>query len=145
MGSDFTVIVDVRHHFGNDQGTFGPGLLFAGQNKPFGFDCPNVDTAGWAVLLFQTRDVDYGTNELMVNRNKIYGGIPVSSSREDWNANVALINPGWLRPSENVLHVGSRDGQGSLLGESDDFLIDNVVVFYKTRSRWGLLPWLLRR
>jgi hypothetical protein len=81
----------------------------------------------------------------MVNGNKVYGGIPISRSKDDWNANVALINPRWLTSSENVLHVGSCDDRGSLLGESDDFMIDNVVVFYKTRSRSWFAPWLLRR
>jgi hypothetical protein len=138
MAADFTVIIDVRHHFGDDEGYFG-NVPFAGQNKPFQFNCPGIDASEWSILLFQTRDVDHEKNHFTVNDQKIFGGIPVSSQKEDWNGNVALINPGWLRETGNTLHVGSRNSEGSLLGESDDFLIDNVVLFYKTSKGAGSL------
>jgi hypothetical protein len=64
----------------------------------------------------------------------MYGGIPVTNS-SDWVGNIARVNPGWLKESGNVLHIGSRTSQGFLIPEDelDDFLIDNVVIQYKTR------------
>ena len=133
MGSDFVVIVNVRQHYGNDRGTFGDDLTFAGSNKDFQFDCPGLDPAAPGVLLFQTRDVDLETNFFNVNGRDIPGGIPRSQSADDWNANVAIVGPGWLQESGNILQIGSRDYRGSLLGSIDDFIIDNVVLLYRTR------------
>jgi hypothetical protein len=139
MSSDFVVIVNVRQHYGNEQGMFGSELTFAGNNKDFSFDCPAIDPQAPAVLLFQTRDVDNETNFFNVNGRDIPGGIPRSAARDDWNANVALVGAGWLRETDNVLQIGARDERGSLLGNLDDFLIDNVVLFYRTRGRPGVL------
>jgi hypothetical protein len=135
MASDFVVIVNVRQHYGNERGVFGPELTFAGNNKDFTFDCPGIDTRAQGILLFQTRDVDNETNFFNVNGHDIPGGIPRSAARDDWNGNVAIVGGGWLQESGNVLQIGARDERGSLLGNLDDFLIDNIVLFYRTRGR----------
>lgn len=139
MSSDFVVIVNVRQHYGNEAGRFGPGLTFAGNNKDFAFDCPGVDATSPAVLLFQTRDVDNERNFFNINGRDIPGGIPVSVQRDDWNANVALVGAGWLEERGNVLQIGARNDQGGLLNDIDDFLIDNVVLLYRTRAAPGIL------
>jgi hypothetical protein len=137
MGSDFAVIIRVRQHFGNDPG-FMPEVHFAGNNETYPFSCPDVDPSQEAVLLFQTLGVSHDRNFIEVNSTGplgqigVHGGIPVSRSNEDWNANVMLIGPQVLHES-NVLSLGSRASNGSLLGDIDEFLIDNVVVLYKTR------------
>jgi hypothetical protein len=135
MPSDFTVIVNVRHHFGNEPGSL-PGA-FAGTNKEFPFSCPNVDPTREAVLLFQTLGVHHDKNFIDINGTatsepSVYGGIPVSESERDWNGNVMLVRSNVLR-QDNVLRVGARDSRGSILGNLDDFVIDNVVIFFKTR------------
>jgi hypothetical protein len=135
MGSDFTVIIRVRQHFGDDQGSM-PGA-FVGNNNSYPFSCPNVDSTQEAVLLFQTLSVDHDKNFIAINsigatgEPEVYGGIPVSRSNQDWNGNVMLIRPGVLREN-NTLRLGARASNGSLLGDIDDFVIDNVVVFFKT-------------
>jgi hypothetical protein len=137
MGSDFAVIIRVRQHFGNDPG-FMPEVPFAGSNKTYPFSCPDVDTSQESVLLFQALGVSHPRNFIEVNSTGplgpigVYGGIPVSRSNEDWNGNVMLIGPNILREN-NVLSLGSRASNGSLLGDIDEFLIDNVVVLFKTR------------
>jgi hypothetical protein len=139
MGSDFTVIIQVRQHFGNEEDAF-PGV-FAGANKEFRFVCPDVDPGETAVLLFQSLGVDHDQNFIAINsigafgQPEVFGGIPVSRSDRDWNGNVMLVRPNVLR-EENTLHLGARADDGSLGGlggEIDDFVIDNVVIFYKTR------------
>ena len=135
MPSDFTVIVSVRHHFGNEPGLH-PGV-FAGANKEFPFDCPGVDPSKEAVLLFQALDVDNVTNFIDINGTplsepSVSGGIPLTQSARDWNGNVMLVRPNVLREN-NTLRIGARDDRGSLLGNLDDFVIDNVVIFFKTR------------
>jgi hypothetical protein len=141
MGSDFTVILSVRQHFGNEADYLKdvePGLLFVGPTKDFHFDCPKVEPGADAVLMFQTRDVDHDKNIIHINpataaQPTVFGGIPVSPSKDTWNGNIMLIRPGVLRDTNNVLHIESRNGSGGSGGDIDDFIIDNVVVLYKTR------------
>lgn len=136
MAADFTVVINVRHHFGNDHDAL-PGTS-AGKDRDFGFDCPDIDTTQTAVLMFQSLDVDHEKNVISVNQPltgpiSVFGGIPVSRSDTDWNGNIMLISPNSLRDRGNVLHIGARDSRGSILGDVDDFVIDNAVVMYKTR------------
>lgn len=53
MAADFTVVINVRHHFGNDRDSL-PGT-FVGKDRDFGFDCPDIDTTQTAVLMFRRR------------------------------------------------------------------------------------------
>jgi hypothetical protein len=137
MAADFTTIISVRQHFGDDPNAL-PGA-FAGANKSFDFDCPNIDSGQSAVLLFQTLSVDHDKNFIAINSTgaegdpEVFGGIPVSRSNQDWNGNVMLVRPNVLRESGNVLRLGARDSRGSLLGDLDEFVVDNVVILYKTR------------
>jgi hypothetical protein len=129
-------------------------LAFVGNNNTYPFSCPNVDSTQEAVLLFQTLGVSHEKNEIRVNRTgplggpEVFGGIPVSRSDQDWNGNVMLIGPGVLREN-NILGLGARNSNGGLLGDIDDFVIDNVVVFFKTRPSWPFLSklghWIRRR
>ncbi len=150
MGSDFTVIIDQRQHFGNDPDSL-PGT-FVGSNKDYEFLCSRVDPNQGAVLLFQTLSVDHDKNFIAINsigatgQPEVYGGIPVSRSNTDWTGNVVLVRPGILRET-NILRLGARDSRGSLgglSGDVDEFVIDNVVVLYKTRAM-GLLGRLFSR
>lgn len=142
MGSDLTIIIRSRQHFGNDQDSL-PGT-FVGNNEDYPFSCPQVDPRQDAVLLFQTLSVSHEKNSIAINSPvptgipEVYGGIPVSRSDQDWNGNVMLIGPGVLQ-EDNVLWLGARDSNGSLLGDIDEFVIDNVVVFYKTKPPRPLL------
>ena len=131
MAADFTVIIAVRQHFGNRAGS-RPGA-FVGNEKRYAFDCPNVDPDTWAVLMFETLDVDHELNAFEVNGHAIAGGIPKSPSRNAWNGNVVLINPNWLKEHGNELYIGSLNSEGTLSRDIDDFVMDNVVVLYKTK------------
>jgi hypothetical protein len=141
MGSDFTVILSVRQHFGNEADYLKdvePGLLFVGPKKDFHFHCPKVEPGADAVLMFQTRDVDHNRNIIHINpatagQPTVFGGIPVSPSKDTWNGNIMLIRPRVLRETNNELHIESRTSSGGSGGDIDDFIIDNVVVLYKTR------------
>src|SRR5438045_3493102 len=98
VGSDFTVIIDQRQHFGNDADSL-PGA-FVGNNNNYEFRCPRVDPDQPAVLLFQTLSVDHDKNFIAINsigttgQPEVFGGIPVSRSNMDWTGNVMLVRPG---------------------------------------------------
>jgi len=134
MASDFTVVIGTRQGFGNEPAYLTgmePNVPFVGSTKTFAFSCPNVNPTETAILMFQSRDVNLTKNVLSVNGIDIPGGIPVSPSKDTWNGNVMLINAGVLR-SSNELLVGSRNAAGHVAGDLDDFILDNVVVMYKT-------------
>jgi hypothetical protein len=136
MATHFTVILFQRQHIGNDPGTFDdvePDVPFAGSAKSFSFDCPGVDPAETAFLMFQSRDVGHNRNIFQVNGVDVFGGLPVSPARNTWNGNILLIEPRHqLKAAGNVLHVESRTSSGESVGDIDDFIIDNVVIVYKS-------------
>jgi hypothetical protein len=136
MATNFTVILSQRQHIGNNPGTFDdiePEVPFAGPSKSASFACPGVDPGQSALLMFQSRDVDHRRNILQVNGVEVSGGVPVSPARDAWNANVLIVEPHHqLKATGNVLHVESRTSNGESAGDVDDFLIDNIVIVYKT-------------
>lgn len=137
MTTDFTVILFQRQHFGNERGTFNDieaGVQFVGPTKNFTFNCPNVNPGETAVLMFQSRDVDHQRNIFRVNDENVFGGLPASPSKDTWNGNILLLETRHkLKATGNVLHVESRNDSGEGGGDIDDFIIDNVVIMYKTR------------
>lgn len=138
MSTDFTVIIPIRQHFGDQQGYFDdvePNVPFAGDYKFFYFDCPDVGRGGPALLMFQSRDVDHANNRFYINGRDIYGGIPVSPNKNAWNGNVMLYSE-LLVEKDNYMLIQSRDANGQPEGEGggiDDFIIDNMVILYKTK------------
>ena len=138
MASNFTVVLFTRQHFGDEQGSFDdvePTVPFVGQAKDFRFDCPSVDAREPAFVTFQSRDVDHRRNVFRINGVDVFGGLPASPSRDSWNGNVLLVEPHHqLREVGNVLLVESRDENGGTTGDIDDFILDNVVLQYKTRA-----------
>lgn len=128
---DFTVVSRVRQHFGDNPGTL-PGV-FAGQTKDFGFDCPGVDPRQEAVLTFQALGVGHDRSKLTVNDRVVFGDVPrTGNSNTDWAAQTLLVSPNTLRSTGNVLTVESRNSSGGSSGGLDEFVLDNLVVFYKT-------------
>jgi hypothetical protein len=141
MPMDYTIIVHVRNQFGNQDLNIG---VFAGEEKEFSFDCPDVDASQRAVLIFQGQMVGR-QQTLEINASAISGGIPGGDVRGGtdvggsdhhihtitglslgWSGYVMLVSPNVLWNSNNVMRVASR-------GETE-FVIDNVVLLYKTRS-----------
>lgn len=144
MALDFTIVVNVRHQFGEEDHNMG---VFAGNEATFEFDCPSV-SSDQALLLFQSFNVT-GEQVLEVNDVLVFGEVPATdqvlgvtgppSDIEDvpshfhqvfasvfgWVGNVLFINPGVLRDSGNVLRIASAGDKW--------FVIDNVIVLYKVR------------
>jgi IgA Peptidase M64 len=127
---NYSVIVHQRNHFG-DEPDFLPGV-FAGRNKDFAFDCPGLDPAQHAVLMFQALHVNSPANVFTINGQTLFGLPTTAEDKTAWSAQVVLVGPGTLRGRGNVLRVGARTDSGSSSGDVDDFAIDNVVLMYKT-------------
>ena len=45
---------------------------------------------------------------------------------------LAIVPKGWLRPGDNNIHIGYADER------YDDFIVDNLVLWYKIRSKGGV-------
>jgi hypothetical protein len=138
VATNFIVILSQRQHFGNEQSTFNdiePAVPFVGPTKDFSFNCPNVDPDETAFLTFQSRDVDHQRNVCQINGVDVFGGLPASPDRKTWNGNILLVEPHHqLRATGNQLHLESCNSSGGSGGDIDDFIIDNVVIVYKTRT-----------
>lgn len=125
MPLDFTVIVTVRQRFGDaNQDDFGQetDAPFVGQQKDFSFGCPNVDRTQQAILLFQSQGANV-PQSMEINGRIVFGGIPSSVE---------------LRPcpfSSGTVRAGAIGSSGNI----DNFVIDNVVIVFKTRQL-GPLP-----
>ena len=150
MPLDFTVVITVRQRFGDaeaDDVGLETDAPFVGREKDFVFSCPNVDSSQPAVLLFQSQGVMF-QQPMTINGQTVFGGIPSSIDIAplgfvnqqgmvqaviiaQWKGNVMLVTPGVLREN-NVLHIESREIPDT--GNVDDFVIDNLVVLFKTRS-----------
>jgi hypothetical protein len=154
MALDFTIVTDVRQRFGD----YARGETEAapdadtriGLERSFAFSCPSVDRRQFAILLFQTLGVAVRQG-LEINGQTIFGGIapsidpaarilgPRSESPEDrttlgtWNGHVMLIHPGVLQEN-NILRIRAADATAANI---DDFLVDNVVVVFKTAQQPG--------
>lgn len=151
MATDFTIIMRVRQAFG-DRGQDGnenpaePSAPFVGASKRYTFVCDNVDRSKEAVLNFQSLGVSHRKNIIKVNGLRIPGGIPTSleyffvdpllpsAPRQVWKSSTQIVPSNILLRENNVLTIESRDFEGETNGRLDNFVIDNVVLFYKTRG-----------
>jgi len=143
MALDFTVVITVRQRFGDSeaddiaQETEAP---FVGAEKSYDFRCPNVDSRQQAILLFQCMGAN-AQQSLEINGQPVFGGIPSSVEsltipdpptllfRAQWNGNIMLIHEGVLHEN-NVLRIQAGElGDGNI----DNFIVDNLVVIFKTR------------
>ena len=152
MALDFTIVTDVRQRFGDyargDKESPPEADTPIGLERSFAFRCPSVDRRQFAILLFQTLGVAVRQG-LEINGQTIFGGIapsvdpaarilgPRTESPEDrttlatWNGHVMLIHPGVLQEN-NILRIRAADATATNI---DDFLVDNVVVVFKTAQQ----------
>jgi len=156
MSTDFKVIFSGRQHFGNEPKIFDDvepnvsGDAFVGKTKDYVFDCPNINPNETAVLMFQSRDVAKSQRNIFrVNGVDVFGanpanpalglpasgGIPASPNKDEWNGNIQLLESRHnLKPTNNRLHIEARKNNGNSGGNIDDFILDNMVIMYKTRT-----------
>ncbi len=153
MGSDYTVIQAVRHGFGDaipdlnewKLSDWEAGEPFVGASHDFPFDCPGVDGSQMAVLQFNAFGVSVRTNIIKVNGVDVPGGMyftPVfpdpTAGDEDlgniplWHGQSLLVPANVLQERGNALHIESTPQ--ILFPQLDDFIIDNVVIWFKLRE-----------
>jgi hypothetical protein len=167
---DFTAIVAVRQRFGDSNvmdSAFPKGsefpleqeAPFVGQSKDYPFSCPKVDASQMAVLQFESLSVTAGgqyvfspefsgkRNIVRINGTDVPGGItnsPYVQAVERiwhfWKTHSLLVPANVLRDEGNILHIESIEIPISGGFTFDNFIIDNVIVLYKTRADGVLDP-----
>jgi hypothetical protein len=150
MAVDYTVVMGVRQRFGDNTKEVGLNLIeteapFVGQAKDFPFSCPNVDRSKPAILQFESLGVSF-RGILQVNGTTIFGGLtagpgvlnsPVGGGlTPTWKTHHLIVHENVLL-DENVLHVEAVATQG---GNIDDFILDNIALFFKTRTTGPVVP-----
>lgn len=152
---DFAVVMRVRHRFGDgpagdSEVNVDAAAPFVGPAGEFAFSCPYVDPTQEALLQFEHRGSDQSLtfpdpqpdgglqgitaeHPVKINGHELFGGIPATPRRRGmplWSTRLLIIQPGVLKET-NLLRIEStKDG----FGHFDDFTVDNIVVFFKTRD-----------
>jgi hypothetical protein len=133
--SDFTVILYEVQQFGDSRGAFGAGSgrNFTGDQADYEFSCRNVDPDEIAVLTLDTFEVNSEKNVIQINGVALKDGFREGQGKK-WVTHQLLVrNECNLQESGNVLHIESGDKSGGT-GNIDDFILDNVVIWYKTSN-----------
>jgi hypothetical protein len=155
MSSDFTVIQPVRQQFGDTQKPDGLDFNapFVGLSKEFSFLCPSVDPRQMAVLQFESLGVLSGLlgkngwdvnpnkrNILRINGVDVPGGITpgpylkFSDTRCSlWKSHTLVVAGGILK-ERNTLYVEAIPSHIFPEHYHDNFILDNIVIFYKTTA-----------
>ena len=92
-------------------------------------------------MQFNAIGVSYRSNVIRINGIDLPGGMyqtPESNEVEDvgaeplWHTQSLLVPAGTLREQKNVLHIESTT---LLNADFDDFIVDNIVIWFKIRDR----------
>ncbi len=104
------------------------------------FNLPDVDVSKGAILLYNTKEVDFTLNRMLVNGVSVSGAVTPTPIIRDENlntlkANVALVGGTQhkLRNSGNTLEIEARDKNGNAGTNIEDFSIDNIVILYQAK------------
>lgn len=131
---------------------------YVGTTAAYYFDCPRVSSGEWAILQFETVGLSFSERgedfwqlpsvlgyegSIQINDAFIPGGLKpgVSVKTNDkkypsWRTNHLLVPQGLLRVEQNYLFIETPYSRmfshSSYPRYYDQFVIDNIVVLYKT-------------
>jgi hypothetical protein len=123
------IIAEIRH-LGDQPTAIGEAGIFVGPLFHAKFNLPdNLDTEKLAVFQCRTKDNQLNNKMFFLNLKPLPDILePHPANKKEWMMDIAIIPKGWLKPGENNIHVGYSDEN------YDDFVIDNLVLWYKTRD-----------
>ena len=127
--SNFVVIEPEVKHLGTDPETF-EDFSFVGQSYCIDFILPsNLNCQEYAVMQCRTKNIQLSNKEFLVNKKQLANILePHPNSPNEWMVDIAVVPGDWLEKGKNEIHIGY------LTHQRDDFLIDNVVLFFKIMS-----------
>jgi hypothetical protein len=95
------------------------------------FNLPdNLDNEELAVFQCRTKDNQLNNKMFFLNLKPLPDILePHPANKKEWMMDIAIIPKGWLKAGENSIHIGYSDEN------YDDFVIDNLVLWYKTKDQ----------
>jgi hypothetical protein len=133
MASDFQLILSNKKHYGDKTAALSGIGQFEGDDADYTFPCTNVDPSKVAVLMFQSMGVTTLTNVIKINDKQVRDGLQPNPAKAAWNGNVLIVDQSHaLKPTGNKLRIEARNSAGGRDGDIDDFLLDNMIIMYKT-------------
>jgi hypothetical protein len=129
LQSHFQVIVPDMRHLGESPLSV-EGIAFAGRIYQAVFNLPqDLAENEYSYLQCRTLHNQVNNKKFFINSQLVENFLePHPIIRTEWILEGTVIPKGWLKPGENSLIVGFADEN------VDDFIIDDIVLWYKTTS-----------
>lgn len=126
----YKVIVAEIRHLGDQPTAIGEAGIFIGPYFHAKFNLPdNLDAEELAVFQCRTKDNQLNNKMFFLNHKPLPDILePHPANKREWMMDIAIVPKGWLKVGENNIHVGYSDEN------YDDFVIDNLVLWYKTQK-----------
>ena len=128
--TEYIVIMCDIKHLGDEPKSLGGEGNFVGKVFEARFDLPdNVDIEEKAVIQCRVKSNEIDNKRFLVNFHKLEDILmPHPEYKDEWLQDIAVVPRGFLTPGENIIDIGYTDNR------YDDFLVDNIVMWYKRRS-----------
>jgi hypothetical protein len=125
----YTAIITSPQYFGDDTNSSPVPAVHRGQDHEYTFNLPGVDRTKVGILVLETWDLDHNLNKFRINGHELLVRRHISGN--EFFSNYVEVPGAWLQETGNVLYVSARNSSGGVTGELDDFMVDNVTLFYK--------------
>jgi hypothetical protein len=127
LQSHFIVIEPVMQHLGDQPSALG-GHTFVGTVYCSEFDLPdNTATQEFAIVQCRTKHNQLAGKICAINNERIPNiPEPHPGNKSEWMVDIAIIPKGALRAGNNFICFGAR------ARPDDDYLLDNIIIWYKT-------------
>ena len=128
--TQFKVIVGGMKHLGDQPSSIKGAGKFVGPLFEATFDLPdNVDHKEQAIVQCRTKHNQLNNKNFFLNTRKLNNILePHPQNKNEWMMDIAVVPKGWLKPGENIIHIGYADDR------YDDFIVDNIVLWFKIKK-----------
>jgi len=116
-------------HLGDQPMSIGGEGKFVGPLYEAKFDLPNnVNNEEEAIIQCRTKHNELNNKRFFLNYEILEEILePHPKNKNEWMMDIAIVPKGFLKPGENTIYIGYADER------YDDFIVDNIVLWYKTR------------
>lgn len=114
-------------HMGDEPESLGERGDFVGKRFEARFHLPgDVDITEESIIQCRIKSNEIDNKRFLINSRTIDEILlPHPENKDEWLQDIAVIPGGFLIPGENVIDIGYSDER------YDDFLVDNIVLWYK--------------
>jgi hypothetical protein len=130
--ASYAYIITTPQHFGDGPNNSTVAAVDRGQDHEYSFDLPGVDSSKVAILMLKTFDLDHNLNSFSINGRALRVRRHISGS--EFFTDHVEVPAGILKETGNVLKISALSSSGQVFGELDDFIVDDVVLIYKTKT-----------